>query len=145
MKKIIVLCTALALTSGIAMAKGPHHGGFNDPNHGGFNGPNSQTQMMQQNGGFQGLSIDKSTVAEALKMGDDQRVALQGHIVQSLGGKHYLFKDDTGTINIEIDYKRWRGLVITPSDLVEIQGEVEKDWNSIEIDVKRIMKLNVTN
>ena len=33
-------------------------------------------------------------------------------------------------------------VTVTPKDTVEIQGEVDKDWNSVEIDVKQIRKVN---
>ncbi len=54
----------------------------------------------------------------------------------------YVFKDASGTINVDIDHKRWNGVTVTPKDTVEIQGEVDKDWNSVEIDVKQIRKVN---
>lgn len=73
-------------------------------------------------------------------MGDDARVALKGHIVQNLGDKDYLFKDDSGTITVKIGQKRWEGQEISPSDLVVIHGKIDKDWSEVEIDVKRIIK-----
>ena len=48
----------------------------------------------------------------------------------------------TFPINVDIDHKRWNGVTVTPKDTVEIQGEVDKDWNSVEIDVKQIRKVN---
>mgnify|MGYP000760690062 FL=1 len=53
-----------------------------------------------------------------------------------------MFKDASGTINVDIDHKRWNGVTVTPKDTVEILGEVDKDWNSVEIDVKQIRKVN---
>jgi uncharacterized protein (TIGR00156 family) len=57
-----------------------------------------------------------------------------------MGGEDYLFQDSTGTITVEIDDKRWMGQVVGPSDTVEIYGKVDKDWNKVEVDVKRIVK-----
>lgn len=151
MKKIIPLFTvATLLFTGAAMAKPT------PPGPGGFVGDQTTQERcvggpadcrgphmgMGGPGGFQGPSMSISTVEQVKQMNDDQKVALKGYIIQSLGGEDYLFKDDTGTIQVEIDHKRWRGQVITPNDLVEIQGEVDKDWKSIEIDVKRIVKVN---
>ena len=51
------------------------------------------------------------------------------------------YNDATGTVNVDIDHKRWNGVTVTPQDVVEIQGEVDKDWNSVEIDVKQITKV----
>ena len=75
-------------------------------------------------------------------MRDDTWVTLRGNIVERISDDLYLFKDASGTINVDIDHKRWRGVTVTPKDTVEIQGEVDKDWNSVEIDVKEIRKVN---
>ncbi len=102
----------------------------------------TNTFPAQQTGGYAGPSVALSSVAQAKQMNDDSYVVLQGSIVQHLGAKKYLFKDKTGEITVKISPKRWGGLTATPKDLLEIQGEVDKDWNSLEIDVDSIRKLN---
>lgn len=92
-------------------------------------------------GGFSGPGPDLVTVEQAKKMSDDARVTLRGNIVQRLGDDEYVFRDKSGEIQVDIDRKRWQGQEVTPSDLVEIQGKVDRDWNGIEIDVKRLTKL----
>ena len=90
---------------------------------------------------YTGPSADlRTTVEKAKTMRDDTNVTLQGKIVQSLGGEKYLFRDSTGDIVIEIDHDKWMGLAVSDKDVVTIYGEVDKDWNSIEIDVDRISK-----
>ena len=100
-------------------------------------------QALAQNkgGGFTGPGPGLVTVAQAKSMADDAKVALKGYIIQSLGGEKYIFKDDSGTITVEIDDEDWMGLTVGPSDLVEIQGEVDKEWTKVEIDVDRIVKV----
>ena len=93
-----------------------------------------------QMGGYTGPGPVLTTVEQARGMRDDAHVVLRGRIVQHLGGKHYLFRDDTGTINVEIENKRWQGQTVGPDDVVEIYGEVDKDWNELEIDVDRLIK-----
>ena len=114
---------ALTLTLGVsnALAKGPD-GGYT--HGGGYTGPGPSMQTVEQVKG----------------MRDDTHVALTGRIVQHLGGKLYVFQDATGTINVDIDDKHWRGQNVGPNDVVEIYGEVEKDWTELEIDVDRIIK-----
>ena len=68
--------------------------------------------------------------------------SLCGNIIERVSDDLYIFKDSSGTVNVDIDHKRWNGQTITPQDLVEIQGEVDKDWNSVEIDVKQIRKVS---
>ena len=115
------LALSLMIGASTALAKGPD-GGFN------------------RGGGFTGPGPALSTVQQAKDMRDDAHVALRGRIIQHLGGKHYVFQDETGTINVDIDDKHWRGQNVGPNDVVEIYGEVEKDWNELEIDVDRIVK-----
>lgn len=129
MKKIIPLILVASIGfSGLAMAKPDHQGGFNDGS------PRPEFNM----GGFQGGLVSATTVEQAKQLSDDSWVVLKGHIIKQVGRKNYIFKDATGEIQVEIDQKKWRGQSVTPDDLVEISGEVDKDWNSIEIDVKGI-------
>lgn len=129
MKKFAAVIAVMALCSAPVMAA----------EQGGFSGP-SATQS--QSGGFAGPSSNVATAASAKSMRDDTWVTLRGNIVERVSDDLYLFKDATGTINVEIDHKRWKGLTVTPKDTVEIQGEVDKDWNSVEIEVKEIHKVN---
>lgn len=52
------------------------------------------------------------------------------------------FEDQSGSIDIEIDDKDWRGLVVGPDDVVIIEGEVDKGWTKLEIEVDNIRKAN---
>ena len=130
MKKILLsMCVsvvALTLACSLAFAQ---TGGF------------SENKASGAAGGFTGPGLAVSTVEQAKTMRDDYRIVLQGNIVQHLGGEKYLFKDNSGSITIEVDDDEWGGQTITPSDKIEIQGEVDKDWNSVEIDVKRLRKI----
>lgn len=108
---------------------------------GGFDGPaTTQTQPATQ-GGFSGPSASNTTVDKVKTMRDDARVTLQGNIIERLGHDTYTFRDSTGTITVDIDNKRWKGQTITPQDKVQIEGKVDKDWTSVEVDVKNIIKI----
>ncbi len=102
----------------------------------------NQSQAMNQSGGFTGPGGGTTTVESAKSMRDDAWVTLRGNIVERLSDDVYTFKDASGTINVDIDHKRWNGVTVGPQDLVEIQGEVDKDWNSVEIDVKQVTKVS---
>jgi uncharacterized protein (TIGR00156 family) len=103
---------------------------------GGFQGGGSANS-----GGFSGPGISISTVQQAVSMRDDSHVILRGNILRHLGKDKYLFKDATGSVNVEIDNDKWQGQTITQDDTVELYGEVDKDWNSVEIDVDKVVKL----
>lgn len=89
---------------------------------------------------FTGPSADSVTVADAMHLSDDTPVIMTGYIEKALGGEKYQFKDNTGTIIIKVDDKDWHGVTVNEQDLVEICGEVDKDFMDIKIDVDSITK-----
>ncbi len=121
MKKMSLMALTAAMTmalSSAAMAKKDMMGG-------GFVGPESNVKVV--------------TVEEAKTMKDDARVVLRGYIENRVGDEDYMFKDSTGSIKVEIDKKKWKGLTVTPEDMVEIRGEVDTHMvKPTEIDVKSI-------
>jgi uncharacterized protein (TIGR00156 family) len=100
----------------------------------------SNNVFAQQAGGYTGPTVAANTVAEALKLKDDTPVVLNGKIEKSLGGEKYIFTDATGSVTVEIDNDEWRGLSINEKDLVEIRGEIDKDFMETQIDVDSISK-----
>lgn len=110
---------------------------------GGFSGPGTpQTQpAATQQGGFAGPSAPRVPVDKVKSLDDDTWVTLQGNIEQRVGDDTYTFRDASGTLTVEIDHKRWNGQTITPQDKVQLEGKVDKDWNSVEVDVKNIKKI----
>lgn len=131
MKKY-TLAALIALCSTPVLAQ---QGGFLDPA-----APQTHTQNAQQ-GGFSGPSAALTTVDKVKSMSDDTWVMLQGNIEQRVGDDTYTFRDASGTLTVEIDRKRWNGQTITPKDKVQLEGKVDKDWSSVEVDVKTIKKL----
>lgn len=103
----------------------------------------SEGYAKQNNGGgFTGPSVEIITVEQAKGMSDDTFVVLQGNIKQNIGDELYVFTDSSGSINIEIDDDDWNGVSVGPDDLVEIRGEIDKGWTSIEIDVDQVRKID---
>ena len=133
MKKIAAMTAIVALVSMPVLAA----------EQGGFTGPSSTTQVSStaQAGGFTGPSGAVTTVANAKSLRDDTWVTLRGKITERISDDLYKFQDASGVINVDIDHKRWNGVTVGPQETVEIPGEVDKDWNSVEIDVKQIRKI----
>lgn len=129
MKKLIPL--VLIATLGIStasMAKSLPQGGFND-----------RSPRPELNSGSDNTSlISITTVEQAKQLADRTRVVLQGNITKQIGKEEYIFSDKTGEVQVEIDQKHWHGQTVTPNDLVEIAGKVDKYKNSFEIDVKHV-------
>ena len=82
------------------------------------------------------------TVAEAKTLPDDAWVVLQGYIERHIRKDLYLFRDETGTITVDIDDDEWQGFVVKPTDKIEIRGEVDREFASLEIDVDYIRLLD---
>lgn len=131
-----IVLFALMMLISAAVAAPAAQGGFtgSGKGQGGFAGAG------KGQGGFTGPGPALTTVQQAREMRDDSHVALRGNIVQHLGKDKYLFRDGTGTVTVEIDHDKWAGQDVGPDDTVEIYGEVDKDWNSVEIDVDRLVK-----
>ena len=129
MKKLFAfLACALMIAASSSVALAQNKAGF------------SMSQSTAS-GGFSGPGLAVTSAKEAATMRDDAHIVLRGNIVQHLGKDKYLFKDASGTIRVEIDHDEWGGLTITPSDTVELYGEVDKDWNSVEVEVDRVVKI----
>lgn len=131
MKKILVLLIGSTLAFA-SQANTTSH------NNGSFVSPQGTTQSSADQGGFKGPSISETTVAKAKDLSDDTWVILTGKITKKIGDELYVFEDSTGGINVDIDNKRWRGQTVTPDNTVRIEGKVDKEWTSTEIDVKQI-------
>lgn len=89
-----------------------------------------------------GATPQVTTVAAALEAADDTHVVLEGQIVKRLQDELYEFKDATGTIQVEIDDEDWPGQKVSETAKVRLTGEVDKDFNSREIDVDRVELIN---
>ena len=83
-----------------------------------------------------------ATAAEASSLPDDAKVLLSGFIVRSLGDEQYEFRDDTGTLVVEIDDDEWQGVEVTPEDPVDLLGEIDRDGQeaAVEVEVERVSR-----
>ena len=84
-----------------------------------------------------------TTVAAAKEAADDTPVVLQGYITKKVNNDDkYEFKDNTGSITVEIDNE---DLPVTPFNektKVKLTGEVEKHLMSREVDVDIVEIIN---
>lgn len=85
-----------------------------------------------------GLSSDVKTAADASTAKDDTPVELTGHLVKSLGADKYLFRDNSGDIEVEIDNALWRDIEVSSDTTVTLKGEVDDEWQGIEIEIDSI-------
>jgi uncharacterized protein (TIGR00156 family) len=91
--------------------------------------------------GYRGPGADAVTVEKAKNLKDDSPVILKGKIERFLGDEKYIFTDETGSIVVEIDDNLWRGFSADQNDTVEIAGEVDREFTTVEIDASSIKKI----
>ena len=82
-----------------------------------------------------------TTVKQALTLKDDTKVQLKGYVVKAVGDEKYQFRDNTGTITVDIDDELWQGKSVNAKTPVTITGEVDIDYKPakrVEIDVDAV-------
>ncbi|SPT68246.1 Uncharacterized conserved protein [Anaerobiospirillum thomasii] len=86
--------------------------------------------------GFSAAAATNMTVANVIANGTDEMdVTMRGRITKMLGQDKFIFEDETGTIVVELDDdKDWSH--IQKDQLIDIHGEIDRDANSIKVDVK---------
>ncbi|OOR98467.1 hypothetical protein B0187_08460 [Haemophilus paracuniculus] len=120
----------LLLTSVLALAlSAPAMAGFQNGNA--SNGKSVASQ-----------SATISKVAQAKKARDNARFVISGNIINQLGDDEFTFKDETGTIRIDVDDRAWRGLNVSPKDRIRISGKVDVDSDTGErtLEVNKITR-----
>lgn len=98
----------------------------------------SNDRTILSRGGFVATGQAITTVEQAKDLPDDTWVSLEGYIVKQLDKKHYEFKDSTGSIVVDINDRRWEGQVVTPETKVRLDGKIDKEFVSLEVDIKRV-------
>lgn len=80
-----------------------------------------------------------NTAAAANQAIDDTPVVLEGVLARKIKSETYEFNDASGSVTVEIDDELFpSGAPIDATTRLRLTGEVDKGWNKIEIDVKRI-------
>ncbi len=120
-----LVCVLVLGMSGLAVADG---------NKGGFQGPSVT-------GGYTGPGPAVMGIMEAGKQADDTWVTLKGKILNRKGDDIYTFQDASGQGEVEIERKAWNGATVGPNDMVELLVKVDKDWGHVELEVKRVTKM----
>lgn len=122
MKKFLWILVFTVLISGAAFA--------------GFNGQYDNNQGFKSS-----VNPVVSPIKDVLKMRDNQVATVKGNIVKRMSDDKYLFKDNSGEMTVEIDNKYWGGLQVDESNVLELTGKVDKDFNSISLEVFTVKKI----
>lgn len=81
------------------------------------------------------------SVQQALNARDDSYVTLEGSIASQIGHEMYLFSDGTAQIQVEIDDEVWAGQNVGKESRIRISGEIDREFNRVELDVKQLTVL----
>lgn len=104
----------------------------------------ANTLAKENKGGFQNNNQQEIiSVSEIAELKDGDYVVMQGNILEKTGEETYNFKDNTGTIILEIDDDNWADVTVTPNDIVIIEGEIDKNMMNptvIEVEEIRLVK-----
>lgn len=79
-----------------------------------------------------------SKVSSVQNMPDNSKVYLQGYLTQKLGDEMYMFQDDSGTMNIEIDDDLINENTIVPTNVVWVAAEVNKSGDITSLEAEDI-------
>lgn len=81
------------------------------------------------------------TVAQAAKAADETAVSVTGAIVREIKHEHYVLKDKSGTITVDIDHKLASPAQLKPGTKVRVYGEVDThrakpaDIDAVKVDI----------
>lgn len=78
------------------------------------------------------------SVKQALLATDDSYITIEGNIVSQVDDDEYIFSDGTAQIRVEIDNHIWQGRNVGTKDKIRLFGEVDKEWNKVELKVKEL-------
>jgi uncharacterized protein (TIGR00156 family) len=108
--------------------------------------PPLEYQETSDRYGFTG-PVRTVTIEQAKTYAHRTPVIVTGNIVQAIGGDLYIFRDSSGEIILRIGLREWYALGsnISPSDKIEISGELHRDprdWQRApEIHARYIRKI----
>ena len=96
---------------------------------------------FSENGRAPGFQNGVTRVSALRSVPDDSYVTLEGYIERQVRHEHYIFRDASGRIEVEIDNDVWRGLNVTPRDKGRLEAEIDQDWHGTEVDVKAVTRI----
>lgn len=79
-----------------------------------------------------------SHVSDVKNMPDDSMVYIQGYLIQNLGNENYTFQDDSGTMTVEIDDELMGNNMYSPTTMVWIAAEVNKEGDIVALEAEEI-------
>jgi len=101
---------------------------------------NVSAQYVGPGAGNKTLSV-KELTDQAFRLDkSDAQVSVQGYIVKQVNKDTYLFKDNTGSLNVEISKKHLPNRTFNDKTELKLFGEVDYDFlNGVELEVNEVI------
>ncbi|MEM6159349.1 NirD/YgiW/YdeI family stress tolerance protein [Erwinia sp. P6884] len=127
MKKTLALAVLLACSfSGFAQ-------------EGGFKG--GEPPPQQKDAGSKGTEdTGESKIDQIRDMRKNAWVTLEGHILKKTADESYTFRDETGTLDVNIPHAVWDGKEFNADDMVRLSGYVKGTGEQTKLNVERVEK-----
>lgn len=100
---------------------------------------------QMEKGGFLDATAAEAapvSVAKLFTLPDNTRVTVIGYLTNRIDSDEYNFTDGSDNIVAEIGKKDWKGQIVSPKDKVILKGKVDKDDDSVVLDVKSVKVVN---
>lgn len=76
------------------------------------------------------------TSAQAAQQADiNTQITLHGYLIKTLGDQHYLFRDPSGELQVEIDNALWRDINVKGDTPLTLKGKVANTRFGPEVEI----------
>lgn len=99
------------------------------------------TAMTPKEQVFGHTPLKTLNISQVKQQPDDALVTFVGKIIRKVDNDEYIVLDETGEIQVEIDDHIWNGLNVTPTETIQISGEVDKETFHTKVDAKSVQKV----
>jgi len=101
---------------------------------------NASAQYVGPGANGKTLSV-KELTDQAFRLDkSDAQVSIQGFVVKQINKDTYLFKDNTGSLNVEISKKHLPNRAFNDKTELKLIGEVDYDFlNGVELEVNEVI------
>ncbi|WP_165446209.1 YgiW/YdeI family stress tolerance OB fold protein [[Erwinia] mediterraneensis] len=109
--------------------------------NGGFKQEGQAPAPEDQTAGYRAVTDlqDTTAINQLADLPDGAPVSLLGNILRQTGDQHYLLRDKTGTVHLQINNSVWQGQEVKPDELVAVRGRLVKAQGKLSV---RVNKLN---
>ncbi|MDW5500035.1 MULTISPECIES: YgiW/YdeI family stress tolerance OB fold protein [Enterobacterales] len=108
---------------------------------GGFDADKEPAPLEQQYAGHKVEQDNAQAQTNSIRdLWEGAWVTLEGNIISKGSDDWYVFRDQTGTINVRISQEAWLGQHFNAVDLVRVSGRVSGKGENTTVSIERVRK-----